>query len=247
MNIIYLFTITIFLHNINHISPNFYTYSLDKNENDLFFPFYKAKMSDCLHERDITKPLTLIERNNMIDIIFDIGINNGHHYDAIVLSVQVADIYVDSLDKNYSLELAHVVSVLAAKFNEDHGYKSLLDVTDVIPNHAIFDLEKEVYKALNYTFKFNKFVLFIYNVVGNNNLHPSFAYLLKDICYNKHLLHLDNPLLIIIALTILFKNNKLSFIRKYKEHTFIETLLSVSNEYEIKPETLLNKYITCIL
>lgn len=202
-------------------------------------------MDEPLYKRDIVKPLTIIGRKQFIDLIFEIGNDNNHGYDTILLSVKIGDDYIKNNCKEYSIELAHVITILAAKYNEDIGYKHIILAADNTNNYIVHGLEIEVWKSINFQFTHNPFIKILYIIIGKQQLHSSFNEILKDVCYNQDIFELsdNNPKLLLFGLIILFKHNKLSSLQKYKERIFQELVLIVSKEYEIKPEDFLKTYI----
>jgi len=202
-------------------------------------------MTEGLYERDIDRQLCYIERLDFVDYVFKMGVDYDHGYDTIVLSIQIADDYVKSSKNKYSIELAHVVSILSAKYNEDFGYKLIYLAADDTNNHIVYALEKEVYKCINYKITHNKFIILLYIIIGEKKLHSCFWDILKDICSNEETFKLSNinPKVILLGLILLFKNNKLSSIRKNKERIFKEFINIVSHEFEIKPEDFLKSYL----
>jgi len=220
-----------------------------------------------MYQRDISHLPTKISRDHFIDLIFDIGTRYSHGYDSIVASVQLGDYFVnykgtrkpfynnDTSSSNelseqiYSTELAHVVTVIIAKFNEDYGYnKTKLAVSDT-NNKYVIKLEWEISMILNFHVRVNNFITVISKLICSNYSHnPLYTFkfgsifydISRDICNNQDLLS-KNPYLIVAALLLLHKHGKLRSIKIHKQRIFSETICLISDEFELDIPILLNE------
>lgn len=202
-----------------------------------------------MYEEDVDRDQIVIFRNKLIDIIFNIGLEQENGYDTLIMAVDIADRYVFLSKGNYTTELAHVVLIIANKINEDHGYKSIQSVSKDINYNKLGSLERNVLILLNFTFPRKNIISYIgYHLdpdMDNKKipLLPSIFWdLSKQICKNN--LTKIHPKKILISLLMLVKYRKnLKFLKSYKKRVFFDIISAVSNEYDIDFSTIVLKYI----
>src|SRR3972149_10462552 len=109
-----------------------------------------------MYQRDIPRRPIVINRAQFVDEVFDLGQKYKHGCDTIMNAVEIGDYFVsfigprvpymgpmtegimnsklgmkeliqDLVPQEYSIELAHVVTIMAAKINEDKGYCYIIE------------------------------------------------------------------------------------------------------------------------
>lgn len=223
-----------------------------------------------MYQRDIPKFPVKINRREFVNYVFDLGRRYNHGYDTIITSVEIGDkfvsytghreSYVDQkyychdiilnlVPQEYSIELAHVVTVIAAKCNEDFGYERTWSAMADTQNRYVIKMEWEVCMVLGFRVKINNFISAIsdilchHHIVDSKILGSVFWDLSKDICMNQELLNI-NPVVIIMATILLYKCGKLRAIRSNRERTFLNIMQQVAHEYEVPLIDVLRSYIS---
>lgn len=147
----------------------------------------------------------------------------------------------------YSVELAHVVTVISAKINEefDHGYNSIRSALFDTENAYVRKMEYEILIMLGFHFKVYNFVTVIGLLLADNHaprLGPVFWDISKEICHNKELLAKD-PRLIVISIIILGRRGKLSALKAHRERMFRERIATLAYELELPVSHVISAYI----
>lgn len=200
-----------------------------------------------MYQSSLIKDPINITREEFINTVFNIGMEYSHGYDTVVSSVILGDMFVKNSNV-YTLELAHIVSVLMAKCNEDSGYLSTKKALANVGNKYIIQLEWKILKMFNYSIKFksfinlfNELILFCSKGYKFQTLSGFFYDLSKEVCINQ-LLFL-NPKAIIIGTVLLYKRKKLKALRMYKERIFKEIIVRICDEYDIELDLFIKTYI----
>lgn len=206
-----------------------------------------------------------ITRNEFIEKIFTLGSENNHGLDSIIESVQLGDLFVNNtkdyipyvynkkigsnnftfIDKSeqiYSNELAHIVTIIIAKFNEDNGYNNTFRGIMDTSNFYIVKIERDICNIINYTVKINNILTYYYSIFPFQYLNSDFYYIFKDICHNKEILY-SNPFTIIISLLLLNKHNKLKSLKYKRFDIFCKFILKLEYELESTPNIIINELI----
>lgn len=148
-----------------------------------------------MYQRDIPRLPIQISREKFVDLVFDIGREYCHEYNSIVASVILGDKFVtytgprkpfiDGLSEHlsgfrgpsspeiinelvpqiYSEELAHVVTVLVAKHNEDNGYQYTNEAIVDTENRYIVKMEWEIAMIIGFRIDTNNFVTAISYII----------------------------------------------------------------------------------
>lgn len=202
-----------------------------------------------MYEWDFIKKPDVITRESFVEMVFEIGSSYNHGYDSIIASVQLGDQYIDMTNNIYSSELAHVVTLIIGKFNEDHGCTETRLVLTNTNNKYIVQLENEIYSMIGFHVKIYNFITVIEDLLlsYNENFDPSYYHSLfydisKDICQDKKLLSL-NPRAIIIGIIILYKRGLLKSYKINKQRIFLNFIEKISQEYEVDMYAMLHAYI----
>lgn len=156
-----------------------------------------------------------IKRKKFVEILFDIGIEYEHGYDTIVAAVQLGDQLSRDTLFCYSVELAHVLSVIVAKANEEHGYREIRFAIKDTNNESLSSMEWEILGYLGFQVKVKNFVTLFAELIRRMLpesreffLGPSFLGLSLVICSDKKLLSAC-PVSQVFAAILLFRNGKL--------------------------------------
>lgn len=133
------------------------------------------------YTRNIPKQPVPITRACFVDLIFDLGEQADHSYSSIMAAVELGDAFVNyrgprtpyllraSLDDQsidaglcespvpqvYSVELAHAVSVIIAKINEDYGYSQTRTAIEDTDNLYTLKIEWEVCLVFDFRIRVN--------------------------------------------------------------------------------------------
>lgn len=155
----------------------------------------------------------------------------------------------------YSIELAYVVTVIIAKYNEDDRYKWTDDAVADTNNRYVIKMEWEICMLLNFHIKINNFITLIGDIIWHTlteeqkyssplsfRFHSMFFDLSKEICMNQSLLAKDSKV-IVMGCILLHKMGKLRAVRTNKERLFNEVMVKISKEYEVDISDLLHAYI----
>ena len=222
-----------------------------------------------MHQRDIPKLPTKIDRKEFVDIIFDLGLSSMHGYDTIVAAVQLGDKFVSysgsrisfndtrfgsydidimnqPVPQEYSAELAHVVTIITCKVNEDNGYMDIKEAIYETCNSYVAKMEWEICELFNFNFKVNNFITLIAALVCHKKDEPitldsGFYDLSKQICINIELLNM-NPFTLVAGILILIKHKKLRASRDNKERIFKNIMVQLAKEYEVELSDVLREY-----
>ncbi len=202
-----------------------------------------------MYHKDVIKNCVVINRNKLVDIIFDIGLDYDNGYDTCINAVTIADKYVNITNNPYTIELAHVVCVISNKINEDHGYRSIEYAARQTENGYVRSLEWDVCLSLNFDLIHKNFITYIGYTLDPTMIYctppllgPIFWDISKIICNEK--LNGIHPKTILLAVLLLNKYNKRPlFVKNYKERLFMSILSTVSNEYDIPLNKIISKYI----
>lgn len=228
-----------------------------------------------MYHRDIPKLPLGISRPEFVHEIFDLGTHYSHGYDTIVATVQLGDFFVNSPNHRdflfipftekeqqlwkdyqellttpcsqiYSTELAHVVTVIIAKYNEDEGYINTTDVLITTDNRYIIKMEWEICKLIDYHVKINNFITVISNLIGQYittdwKYGSFFRDFSRQICLDPILLS-TNPYTIIFSAIFLHRQNKLKAHFIYKENKFLDIIANIIHEYELDLDEFVKEY-----
>lgn len=214
-----------------------------------------------------------INRNKFVDIIFDLGYYNQHRYDTIIAAVQIGDYFVSYKGKRtpyipisskidiskydfmkelvpqiYSEELAHVVTTISSSINEIIEYNINRVVVDTV-NYYVYKMQWEICMVIGFSFKINNFMTVIHELIticnkNNIDLRMSSVFwdISKAICMNIKYLQ-TNPKVILLAIVLLYNNNKLKAIKEHRKRIFQSLVIRIVNEYELSLSEFLNIYI----
>jgi hypothetical protein len=154
----------------------------------------------------------------------------------------------------YSEELAHVTTLIIAKYNEDHGYIHTEYAISDTNNKYVIKMEWEIYMLLNYHVKIHNFITVISNLIPeifdktspmDNNIPYHFGSIFKDlcmqICIDRNLLCKD-PRILVIATIILYRRGRLKAIKINKKRIFCEIMYEVAREYELNIIDVVREY-----
>lgn len=190
-----------------------------------------------MYVRDIVKVPQKIERDEFVNIIFNVGLNYNYGYDTLMAAVQLGDQHTDK-NNDYTKELSYVCLVLMTKLNEDDNY-STHEAVDELENKYVLILEWEIFRTCK--IKINNFMTFLGYLTNNEIIFgPIFWDLCKDICMNKTLLNM-NPQTILLGCFLL--NNKLKCIGTYKQRCFLDIMQKIAYNYELDISNLFKQYI----
>lgn len=225
-----------------------------------------------MFQRDIPHLPIKIERCQFVNIVFALGLIHRHGYDTIVTAAQLGDMFVsysgartpftdcfnnssdnakfidilsNPVPQEYSEELAYAVTVIAAKANEDDGYKSIEDAIVETGNRYVLKIEYEICMLLNFHVKIHNFITVIGMLLSHKEcviLGSGFWDLSRQICMDPILLKM-NPLTLVVGIILLCKSRKLRAIRDNKERVFSDIMTQVSKEYELELTDVLKEYI----
>ena len=107
----------------------------------------------------VTKP-NAITYHQFLTILWNLNVEHDHNIITEDISITLAEQYiVFKRLRYYSIELAHVVTIIAAKYNEDgNGYTSIKDAAYELSNSYVYDLEKKVLISSNFNFSCSPFI-----------------------------------------------------------------------------------------
>lgn len=155
----------------------------------------------------------------------------------------------------YSIELAYVVTVIIAKYNEDDGYRWTDNAIADTNNRYVIKMEWEICMLINFHIKINNFITLIGHIIWHTltehqkysdpwtfRLHSIFFDLSREICMDQNILAKD-PQVIIMGCFLLHKMGKLRANRINKERLFHEVMVKISKEYEVDISDFLHAYI----
>lgn len=203
-----------------------------------------------------------ISRAAFVEKCFDLGLEFDHGYNTIIAAVNIGDDFcsfnrpwkicdwietvkneeyeIDDyilklpVQQIYSVELAHVVTLLTAKIHEDDGYCFSNFCVQALENRYIYKLEWELCFMFNFHFPLKpNYITILYKTINSNDISPvlnkKFWYLSKEICLNKSLMQM-NPFAILLGIILLHRKNKLIADIKFRAWKFVN-LLSVITFY----------------
>ena len=151
----------------------------------------------------------------------------------------------------YSIELAHVVTVIMGKGNEDHnqGYNSTKQAIINTDNCYVDKMEWELLTLLGFTVKVHNFITIIGALISDEpntqqlrSLPGVFWDISKEICLNQNLLAQD-PRTIIMSIILLARVGKLRALQIYRERKFTEHMQVIARYCDIKFDDLIRTYI----
>jgi hypothetical protein len=190
-----------------------------------------------------------IPRDLFVKRIFEIGSQYNHAYDTGIIAVNVGDAYVMRTQTSYSEELLYTVLVLAAKLNEDAGYRSIGQANIELENNFAHALEWHIFHTLDchiprntYIDDLNKFMSVLYPGSWMLQLGTVFKYLSQDICCEPTLLE-ARSVSIMCASILLRKKGKLKATQEAKEQKFLTIMSTTAREWEFTLSQLLRAYI----
>lgn len=149
----------------------------------------------------------------------------------------------------YSVELAHVVSVILGKYNESNGYRSTKKATSDTNNGIILKMEWEILHMIDFKPKVYNFITIIGFLIKHDEHSPHltrlssvFWDLSKEVCLNRSLLE-GNPFTIVMAICLLGRTGKLRATHTHRERKFREFMIQVAKECDMDLSDLLRQYI----
>lgn len=173
-------------------------------------------------------------------------------FDKINGNLQLKELIDNLVPQIYSLELACVVSLIVAKYNEDSGYRRIRYAITDTNNNYVIKMEWEICILIGFELHINNFITVICEIISKIlnqntfingwNLSLFFWDFSKDICMNEKLLK-SNPRTIILGSILLYKMGKLKAARLYKKRIFNEIMIKLAHEYELNLGDILRKYI----
>jgi hypothetical protein len=202
-----------------------------------------------MYERNNIKNPKLCKRDEFINEIVYLNQHYGHNYDTALMSIKIGDdfcqtnkegkIYTNKYiklnypsERIYSIELAHVVTIISAKINEDTRYSETINAAKDLINNFVIKLEWEICFLFDFTFKRSYLMSSIVNILGYSDSKNSLYFeLIKDIS-KLSLVTVDSYLLSLIIVW-LFKYKKLKAYYTVRESKFIKLITLISQEYEI--------------
>jgi hypothetical protein len=157
--------------------------------------------------------------------------------------------FVDEpLPQVYSIELAHVVSVILAKYNETIGYRSTKKAISNANNCILLKMEWEILYIIDFRPKVYNFISLIGFMTKDEyspklrRLSSVFWDLSKEVCLNRDLLK-ANPLTTVMGICLLGRHGKLRATQTNREREFREFMVQIAKEFEIDLSELLRTYI----
>jgi len=148
------------------------------------------------------------------------------------------------VEQIYSVELAHVVTVIGAKYNEEfgRGYRTIRKAAGEVENCYVNKMEIEIIKIIGFTYKMWTFVNIIEEIMGNDKIGGVFGHIFKDICKNKKVLDMK-PVTIVMGIYMVGGKDRLRATESYRFGRFKEIVEKMGKEYEVKIEDILKTYI----
>ncbi len=213
-----------------------------------------------MYRRDIAHLPKAIDRVAWVNLIFELGRFHSHNYETTINAVLIGEHFMQYeeprtpytylkntspilktiVPQTYSVELAHVVTVIAAKFNEDSGYVSTLSAANNTNNYYVYKMEWEICILLNFCVWHDNIISYL-SISSNMNLGSWLWDLGKAICLNRELLK-SRFETILCAIVILGRKNKLAPLIKYKERIFYMLLESIADQNDIEISDVIRKY-----
>jgi len=227
-----------------------------------------------MHLRDIPHLPIEISRKEFVKIVFDVGLIHTHGYDTIIAAVDIGDRFVEysgsresytrkhkynsdydkilslPIEQIYSKELAYIVTVIAAKSNEDDGYNDTVEAVDDLCNYYLYKMEWEICTLFNYHFPVNNFITYIGTMLyattmGSIKLSSVFWDISREYCFDRKLMKINSPT-VLIGMMYLYRKNKLKAIISHKERLFRDTITSIAKECEVTTDEVIKIYISKI-
>lgn len=190
-------------------------------------------------------PLT-VKRSVYIEVILDIAHLHEFSLSTILTAINIGDIYVNSKLDNlypnfpqeiYSSELAMVCCVLAAKVNEDKGYRQIIDAVIDSENSYVRQIEWNVCSKLEYTIPVHNFSTLMSILMEKFKINISRNLFLAIITHISHLTT-SNPVIILFCLLKLHRKGKLNLLSRNinkttRSNTISAIKESIRNNYDI--------------
>lgn len=209
-----------------------------------------------MYKRDNIKNPQQCNRDKFISEVIYLNHHYGHTYDTALMSIKIGDdfcqckklgtIYINKdinlnyqVERIYSVELAHVSTIIAAKINEDHGYDSTSNAAKDLMNNFVIKLEWEICYLFNFTFKRSYLMSSIIDILRYADSKNTLYYELIYDINNLTLVTINNYSLSSIIVW-LFKNKKLKAYHRVRELKFIKLVKIISNEYNVDIPDILN-------
>ena len=206
------------------LGDNFVTFSGDR------VPFIELNREEKIIYREERK-----RRKKIPEIIHDTSVIEH------ILNQRPKTFIDEVVPQVYSIELAHVVTVIVAKANEEFGYKQTCYAVADTCNHYVVKMEWEICILLTYHIKIYTF-LSVLCWEKRLILRSMFQDLCREICMNYALLHKD-PRVVALAVIILFHRKRLRAIQTSRRRIFHEIMLLIAREYELPVKDILQEYI----
>lgn len=181
-----------------------------------------------------------MNRYDFLNLVWNITNTYDHHITTELLAITIADQYVlKNVDTFYSKELAYVVSVMAAKVNEEgHGLKSMKRVSDILNNKIVYYMEHDILRTVSIHSNFVTQLSNICIMLNITKLSSSFVFLLRYLewCNVTHYSFFT----IVFALQLL--KNKHPIYHYIKYFKVYNMFVELSELYEIDMYKLITLY-----
>ena len=148
----------------------------------------------------------------------------------------------------YSIELAHVVVILASKYYEDCISYDTDEALYELENRYIIKMEWEVYTMLKFQITVPNFTHVIYAILSEQGYSTNWYFgslfkdLIKEVCLYRELLQMS-PATVILGIVLLYRRGKLAAVTKNKQRIFLEIMQRTANDYEVELSSVLKEYI----
>lgn len=169
-----------------------------------------------------------------------------------ILAARTEHTFMDEcVSQIYSVELAHIATIIVAKYNEDFGsgYRFTNKAISDTVNCYVRKMEWEILTLIGFKPKVYNFISVIGALIMEVNkleyppvLGTVFLDISKDVCLDKELLSKD-PWTVVLGLIILAQKGKLRALRLHRERVFRETMKAIAREYELEFEDVIRAYI----
>lgn len=169
---------------------------------------------------------------------------------AKIIAARTVKTFLDEpVPQIYSIELAHVVSVIVAKYNETAGYRKTTIAMADTENRFIVKMEWELLLLIGYKPKVSNFMTLIGLITNKDQYSREFRHLSsvfwdlsKEICLNRELLNKD-PWTLVMGIFLLGRMGKLRALRTNRERKFRQFIVQLAKEFELDLSELLQAYI----
>lgn len=196
--------------------------------------------------RNSINKIKTISHLRYINEIIDIGISYEHEYDTILTAIQIGDYFIKtSVGVKYSLELAHVASILAAKSNEDFGYRSTLIAADELQNGIVYQLEHDILEKLDFRLVNNRLIEKMVRLTPSTELwlkHSILMGLTISLARNQKVFANVNPKTLVIAIMLLYRHNKLKLTKSVRQYKFLLLLQLVVKLTDTNWDDVINMF-----